>query len=383
MKRKKELKPPSVINQEYKQAQTLIGNLLQWWQSLTTRQRLTLILCVLLVIGVTFGVSIRASTRSNRTPKEKRLIKRSEFFSDPLHKCLPLTQKPEQTERNKNTPVTYSRNLKTGWFGTLKFGFEDNLLDDLFGKHYDKKEIINKLNKLMAAVSDTNFSKFQKTAVYGTVFRIVRPEYIYGASAMVTPSDGDICISIDLDPKEYKATIQNELSHIEIRYVNIVKCGVELPPKEKFIVLFPFITSDWKIDYQLQNELETHLKNGHQLVTNYLKLHADGAVVTEESTILRHNIDHIISTAYQLPLDQAFYMFRDTFFLRLDLSEGISTAIGGTSRRIMEQVSDLREFPTEVRRYFYSGVESYLERYNAMSCVIEPETSRLNQPNRI
>lgn len=96
---------------------------------------------VLLVIGMAAGVFIRTSTRSNRT-KEKRLVRRSEFFRDPSHKCVPLTEQPEQTERNKNTPITYSQNTQAGWLGSLKFSFEDNLLHDLFGKHYAKNEII-------------------------------------------------------------------------------------------------------------------------------------------------------------------------------------------------------------------------------------------------
>lgn len=379
MHRRRELKPPQTIKHDPKQTQTLIGNLVRWWQSLTTRQRLILILCVLLVIGVTVGIFIRTSNRSNRT-KEKKLVRRSEFFKDPSHKCVPLTEQPEQTERNKNTPMTYSRNTHTGSLGSLKFGFEDNLLQDLFGKHYSKNEIMNKLNKLMEAVASTNFSKFQKIAIHGTEFRIVRPEFMYGANAMVEPSSGNVCISIDADPKEYKATIQNELSHVETRYVNIVKCGVELPPKETFKVLFPFITSDWQIDSQLRDELEFHLKGGHQKVANYLKLHADGEAVTEEGAILRHSIDLMLTTAYQSPLEQAFYILRDTFFLRLDHSEGISTVIGGEARRIMEQVSDLREYPVKVRQYFYSDVENYLERYKAMSCSMKPENVRLNKP---
>lgn len=43
MHRRRELKPPSAIKHDPKQTQTLIGNLVKWWQSLTTRQRLILI----------------------------------------------------------------------------------------------------------------------------------------------------------------------------------------------------------------------------------------------------------------------------------------------------------------------------------------------------
>lgn len=383
MRIRRELRPTPSNKSVSKQDRSMLGNLVHWWQSLTVRQRIILLACILLVIGTMVGIYLRVSAKPNRAAKEKKIARPSEFFSKPVRKCVPLTERPEKTEHNKNLAVTYLlQNTATDWLETLKFGFEDNLLkSDGYDKRYRKKELNHKLKRLQDAIQKANFSSFQRTALSGTEFRIVRGEYILNHNAMVEAASGNVYINADLDPDEYKTTIQNEIAHVEAFYINVVKCGAKLP-ENKFLTGYPFVTADWQIDHQLQDQLETALNEGHQAVLDYFALHnpSNHGSLTPENIILKNTVDQLLSTAYQLPLNQALSQFSTSYYQRLGLTLTISEEIGGRSQRLTEQVSDIREYPAAIQHYFYGRVEDYLRRYYAMSCIMETENTSSSQP---
>lgn len=378
MRHRRELKP-SAIKRDHKEVRSLLGDLVHWWQHLTTRQRIILLTCILLVIGASVAVFLRVPSRSNNTAKEKKLVRRSEFFSNHSRKCVPLTERPEETEHNKNTPVTYLPNTLSDCLSTLRFGYEDNLLSEHYYKRYSKKDLFFKITKLREAIINANLSDFQKIAISGTQFRIVRGEEISNSNALTEAASGNIYINIDLDPKGYKSALENELSHVEVRYINLVKCGVKLP-ENTLLAGYPFINPDWQINPELQDELETCLKNGHQKVVDYFRSHNPTEAVSEYGINLRNNIDELLTTAYQLPFTQALEEFYTSFYSGITTSDTLATDIGGKPQRLTEQVSNIREFPPAVQHYFYSDVADYLRKYYAMSCTIESENSSSNQP---
>lgn len=367
-KKRKQLATTAVnLNQPIiKEDPSFMLGLYRWWRSLTTFQRLVLLAAVIVLFGGIIALSFTAANRRELS-KSKELSKQG-FFKNSPKTCVPLSQKPATWFRH-DSEVTFIDNNEVGWQQQLFFCYENNLLTASPGDiSYTHAELSARLRAIKALFSKIVLDEFQTIALQGTQIRLVRGDYLLNGlgKAMVDSASGNIYINILLDPSEYLHTIEDELSHVIIRYANIVKCGTSLP-QDKTTVFFPFLKSDWSIDRDLRDELRKLMRDCYLKAQKYFLLWKDKAL-SDQDLEFKNQVSALVARAYQLPPQEAHKRFKQIFLDRLDATIKLHGRIGGINRRLFEQVSDIHEFPPAIREFFFQPVLDYLQKYYAKSC---------------